>query len=314
MAFATVLSSLGIKNDENKVTGNLKMEGTGVSMPFTWIKGKSPGKSILMTAGVHGGEYPCIETAIRIAKALDAKDVSGELLIIHPVNTTAFLSKMQYYGPLDGKNLNRVFPGDAKGTVSDRIAYVVNQLQKEADFYIDLHGGDIHESLVPFVIYPTSGIPEVTEQSKRIAAFFGFPYIVGIASENASIGGAATVGTPGILAELGQCGRWSEEEVSSYIHGTYNALIELGTLKGDVKEHEPQVLEKMVVSNANQEGCWYPFLALGDEVKKGEKVGEIRDFFGEVIEEYHATESGRLLYLVTSLAINKNDPLLALGV
>lgn len=272
------------------------------------------GKKILITGGVHGGEYPCVETAIRLARDLQPTDISGTLVIIHPVNTAAFLARLQYHGPYDGKNLNRVFPGKATGTVSERIAYTVHQLQKAADFYLDLHGGDIHESLVPFVIYSTVGTAEVTEQSKQASATLGFPYVVGSTSENGSIGAAAGAGAPGFLAELGQCGRWSEEEVEAYLRAIKNVLIYLECLEGTLVEYPGiQFLDQMHVVKATNEGCWYPTKKLEDPVQKGEKIGEIRDYFGQRLNVYHAPASGRILYLVTSLAITTGDPLAAVG-
>ncbi|MEQ9375343.1 MAG: M14 family metallopeptidase [Imperialibacter sp.] len=297
-----------------KTTGHIPVAGTPIEMPFTLICGATDGKDILITGGVHGGEYPCIETALQLAKELDPQEVAGTVLIIHPVNTAAFLARMQYYGPYDGKNLNRVFPGKATGTVSERIAYVVHQLQKEAAFFIDLHGGDIHESLVPFVIYSNLGSTDLAEQSRQASALLGFPYVVGSVSENGSIGGAASCGTPGFLAELGQCGRWNQDEVEQYKAAVKNVLRSLAVIPGQAQIHEVEYLEKMLVATAMHEGCWYPEVKLEDKVTRGQKLGEIRDFFGTQLSDYHAESDGIVLYLVTSLAITSNDPLCAIGV
>ncbi|MEP5611064.1 MAG: M14 family metallopeptidase [Cyclobacteriaceae bacterium] len=315
MSFTELLSSHGYSCEpETKTTGFIPIEGTSVSMPFTLVRGATAGENLLLTGGVHGGEYPCIETVIRLARELKPETVRGNILLIHPVNTAAFLARMQYYGPYDGKNLNRVFPGKARGTVSERIAYVVNQYQQASDFYIDLHGGDIHESLVPFVIYSTMGTAEVNETSRKVSALLGFPYVVGAPAEGASIGGAAGSGVPGLLAELGQCGRWSESEVEEYLKAVRNVLRSFDSISGNVVQHEVQYLEKMVVGKATEDGCWYPSKQLKDTVTKGEKIGEIRDFFGEKKSEFFAEEAGRILYLVTSLAITADDPLYAVGV
>ncbi|TDQ18894.1 hypothetical protein DFQ04_0705 [Algoriphagus boseongensis] len=297
-----------------KVRGFIPIPGTPVEMPFTFIQGAKPGKTILLTAGVHGGEYPCIETAIQLANELDPAEVAGSILIIHPVNPSAFLAKLQYYGPYDGKNLNRVFPGKATGTVSERIAYEVHQLQQAADFFLDLHGGDIHEGLVPFVIYSKLGGSATAEKSREISALLGFPYVVGSVSDNGSIGAAALAGTPGFLAELGQCGRWSPEEVEQYKKAVRNVLKYLEVIPGMPEQFAVTYLDKMLVTTSSVDGCWYPFVQLEEEVKKGQKLGEIRDYFGTPKAEYLADEDGIVLYLVTSLAITKNDPLCAIGV
>lgn len=301
-------------SSNSKSRGFILVSGTPVEMPFTFIHGVKSGKAILLTAGVHGGEYPCIETAIQLANELDPAEVSGTILIIHPVNPAAFLARMQYYGPFDGKNLNRVFPGKATGTVSERIAYAVHQLQQAADFYLDLHGGDIHEGLVPFVIYSRLGDPAKAEQSRLASALLGFPYVVGSVSDNGSIGAAALAGTPGFLAELGQCGRWSPEEVDQYKEAVRNVLRSLEVIPGAVEQHQVAFLEKMLVTTATVDGCWYPAVQLEDKVKKGQKLGEIRDYFGVMQAEYFSDSDGIVLYLVTSLAITANDPLCAIGV
>ncbi len=298
----------------SKTRGFISVAGTPVEMPFTFIHGAAPGKSILLTAGVHGGEYPCIETAIQLANEIDPAQVKGTILIIHPVNPAAFLARMQYYGPYDGKNLNRVFPGTATGTVSERIAYQVHLFQQAADFFLDLHGGDIHEGLVPFVIYSQLGGDELAEQSRQASALLGFPYVVGSVSENGSIGAAAKVGTPGFLAELGQCGRWNAGEVDQYKTAVLNVLRSFEVVPGEVQLHDVEFLEKMVVTTASIDGCWYPAVELNGLVKKGQKLGEIRDFFGEVKASYSVESDGVVLYLVTSLAITTNDPLSAIGV
>ncbi len=298
----------------SKTRGFITVPGTPIEMPFTFIHGAMPGKAMLITAGVHGGEYPCIETAIQLANEIDPAQVKGTILIIHPVNPAAFLARMQYYGPYDGKNLNRVFPGTATGTVSERIAYKVHQFQQAADFYLDLHGGDIHEGLVPFVIYSTLGGAAQAEQSRIASALLGFPYVVGSVSENGSIGAAAKSGTPGFLAELGQCGRWNVEEVDQYKAAVLNVLRSFEVLSGQVTQYEVEFLEKMLVTTASVEGCWYPAVQLEDRVKKGQKLGEIRDYFGNMKAEFFTDSDGVVLYLVSSLAITANDPLAAVGV
>lgn len=298
-----------------KVRGFLKVINSDLEMPITLINGAKPGKTVVITGGTHGGEYPGIETAIRLAQQLEPAEVSGRLAIVHPVNTTAFLAKTQYVGPLDGKNLNRVFPGKATGTISERIAYTITtELHAQAEFYMDLHGGDIHEALVPFVLYPAGAREEVVRASREAASLFGVKYVVGSYSTNGTYGSAAMQGVPGILAEIGQCGLWSEEEVERYIRGVKNVLRHLGVLPGEGQRFDDVVyLPKMVGVNAEHTGCWYPRVKPGDRVTRGEKMGEIRDYFGRVLGEYYAPGDGVVLYVISSLAINAGEPVFAIG-
>ncbi|MGE5653812.1 MAG: M14 family metallopeptidase [Bacillota bacterium] len=298
-----------------KLQGYLTVVNGALELPITLINGKQPGPTIVITGGTHGGEYPGIETSIRLAAELTPEDVSGRVAIVHPVNLPAFFAKQQYVIPEDGRNLNRMFPGKALGTISERIAFVITtELHAQADFYVDLHGGDIHEALVPFVLYPAGCDPKVAERSRVAASYLGVPYVVGSYSTNGTFGSAAARGVAGFLAEIGQCGRWSEPEVQQYLRGVKNVLKHLGVLAGQ-PERLASITEmpRMVGVNAEQQGCWYPCVKVEEHVAEGQKVGEIRDFFGKVLGEYYAPVAGVILYVITSLAINSGDPLIAVG-
>ena len=298
----------------SKVRGFLKVAGTGIEMPVTLVSG-AEGKTVVITGGTHGGEYPGIETAIRLAQEIDPEDIQGNLAIVHPVNTTSFLARTQYYVPADGKNLNRVFPGKALGTLSERIAYTIStELFAQADFYVDLHGGDIHEALIPFALYPASAAPDVVRVSREAASKVGVGYVAGSYSSNGACGSAAAAGVPSILVEIGKCGLWSEEEVATYSRGVKNVLRYLGVMCGTCEDLGPvECLERMTVISAQHEGCWYPCTRPGDRITGGQKFGEIRDYFGKVLGEYRAPLPGIVLYVASSLAIAAGDPLGAIG-
>jgi hypothetical protein len=284
-------------------------------MPVTLINGAHPGKTVAITCGVHGGEYPGIETGIRLARHLQPEQVHGQVIIVHPVNVWAFQAKLQYVGPFDGKNLNRMFPGQALGTFSERLAYTItSELHAQADFYLDLHGGDIHEHLVPFVLYPAGADPEVARVSREAASCLGVKYVVGSVSVTGTFGSAAAQGVPGFLGEIGGRGLWSEAEVESYLCGVKNVLTYLGVLSGEVAQlSEVTYLDKMVGASSEHAGCWYPLVEPGQAVQVGDKLGEVRDYFGNVLSAYQATLSGTVLYVISSLAINAGDPLVAIG-
>lgn len=298
-----------------KVQTYLEVQGTPVKLPITLINGSKPGKTVVITGGTHGGEYSGVETSIRLAKNLDPQDVSGQIAIIHPANVPAFTAKLQYIGPYDGQNLNREYPGLATGTVTQRIAYTISSLLfTQADFYMDLHGGDIHEALTPFVLYSKLGNAEQTDLSLEAAKAFGVKYVCGSVSDKSTYGCAAAMGVPGWLGEMGSCGLWSEEEVQTYTDGISNVLRLLEVLPGKVVENkEFHVVDHMEGLRAAHTGCWYPCVKIDDLIKKGQKVGEIRDYFGNPIGEYFSPCTGHVLYVVTSLPINEGDPLISVS-
>lgn len=299
----------------SKTQGYLEVPGTPVKMPITLINGAKPGKTVVITGGTHGGEYPGVEASIRLANTLQPADVSGRIAIVHPVNMPAFHAKLQYVGPYDGLNLNREYPGKATGTVTQRIAYTISSLLfSQADFYMDLHGGDIHESLTPFVIYSKLGDEKQVELSIAASKALGVKYVCGSVSTTGTFGCAATMGVPGFLGEIGNCGLWSEEEVKQYVDGVNNVLRLLEVIPGEVVENKEAVMiDHMTGLDAQQTGCWYPCVKINDEVKKGQKLGEIRDYFCNVLGEYYAPCDGVMLYVISSLPINEGDPIIAIG-
>jgi len=300
-----------------KRAGFLEVPGTSVQMPMTVANGGEPGPGVLITGGVHGGEYPPIEAAIRLARDLDPTRVCGQVVVIPIVNPLAFQARQQYLVPQDGKNLNRQFPGNASGTYSERMAYtIMTEIVSKVDAWVDLHGGDIHEALVPFTIYSDSAAADVVSRSRALAEVYGIEYVVASDSvKGATYAASAAAGVPCILAEAGQVGQLDEENTQIHLKGCWNVLRHLGVLPGDPDPVAPiKLLQDFSWLRAEQAGCWYPSSKIGDIVQAGQPVGVIKNYFGDSLAECHAPAAGAVLFLVTSLAVNEEDPLIGVGV
>ena len=300
-----------------KRAGFLEVPGTSVQMPMTVANGGEPGPGVLITGGVHGGEYPPIEAAIRLARDLDPTRVCGQVVVIPIVNPLAFQARQQYLVPQDGKNLNRQFPGNASGTYSERMAYtIMTEIVSKVDAWVDLHGGDIHEALVPFTIYSDSAAADVVSRSRALAEVYGIEYVVASDSvKGATYAASAAAGVPCILAEAGQVGQLDEENTQIHLKGCWNVLRHLGVLPGDPDPVAPiKLLQDFSWLRAEQAGCWYPSSKIGDIVQAGQPVGVIKNYFGDSLAECRAPATGAVLFLVTSLAINEEDPLIGVGV
>jgi predicted deacylase len=298
-----------------KVTGWLPVPGTPIEMPVAVVRGARPGPRLAVTAGVHGGEYPGIEAAIRTASQLDPADISGTVVIVHIVNVPAFQQRAIYVCPLDGKNPNRVFPGDPEGTASDRLAHTVfTEIIAGSDYYVDLHGGDLNESLVPFTIVASSSHPDTDARSLALAQAYGIPYVVRGRVGGATYAAAAQQGIPAILAEAGGGGILDEASVQRHMRGLLNVLHTTGILPGPPAPGEPvTVLTGFHWVTSSHTGLFYAEVAPGDRVSRGARVGEIRDYFGRRMTEVTSPEEGIVLFVVTSPATNPKDPLFAVG-
>lgn len=261
-----------------RATGYLTVPGASVRMPITLVHGRRDGPRLLVTGGVHGGEYPGIEAAIRLARTLNPDELRGTVVLVHPVSPLAFHARRQYVVPEDGKNLNRQFPGKIPGTVTERMAWVLmTEIAERMDAWVDLHGGDIHEALVPFCIYSDAADPDVVAASRAMAEVYGIEYVVVSAKvEGGTYAAAGAARIPCILAEAGQVGQLDEESVRTHLRGCHNVLRQLGCLPGDPDEvAQIRTLSTFAWRYAGEDGCWYPSVKLGEWVEAGQPVGEI---------------------------------------
>src|SRR5436190_12687725 len=201
--------------------------------PVISVAGAKPGPVLFVNAGVHGGEYPGVEAVIRLGQVLDPKKISGTVILMPVLNLPAFRTRTPFVCPIDNVNPNRVFPGDPIGSYSEQMTHaLIHEFVVHADAYVDLHGGDIPEALVPFVIC-RSGEDDVSKKSKEMAMAFGLPYVLTVtkpvqpAKGLSSYAAAAEKGIPAILAEAGGVGQMQEDAVESLVNGVTRVMVHL---------------------------------------------------------------------------------------
>ena len=265
----------------NMWTGYLELGQGEFRLPSAVLHGTRPGKTMLITAGVHGGEYVGIQAAIELSQKLKIQKVAGTIIIVKVINVPAFERRNGSMGLTDGKNLNREFPGNPKGTEMERLAWAVShELQPVADYYIDLHSGDDYEQLTSYVYYAGMADEKTVSQSRRMAEQVDVPYMV---RSNVASGGAynyaASQGIPSILIERGGMGAWTSEEVRSTRRDVRNILCHLGIYQGkkDYRTYYPLDVTDICYQDASRDGLWYPFKKPGDTIREGEILGEVRD-------------------------------------
>lgn len=271
------------------------------------IDGAQPGPKILITAGIHGCEYVGIETARRLAQELSENQhrICGRITIIPCVNQAALQARIPARNPADGLNINREFPGSTHGSASQILAAMITQLQDENDFYIDMHGGDLHEKLSAYVYIPGNCAPDVTDAVRKAAACVDVPVRVLSDALTGAYNSAATRGTPSILIERGHGGRWSEVEVAAYRTDILSVLAHLGSLRQDDwsglnKAHQQREIKALYVG-ADVNGLWYPSVEPGQSVLEGDFLGVLRSFEGEDLKVVRAEKDGCVLYMTGTL-------------
>ena len=298
----------------------------GTFIPVTVLHGNQKGPVLSLIAGIHGSEYSPILAMQQLPALLDPTQMSGTLVVVHIANMPAFTGRTVYFGPTDLKNLNRSFPGDSSGTITQRIAYALtNHVIKPADYLIDIHSGDANESLRPSysAYYAEAGGADVVQQSKRIAVAFGLETVVQFAGSYDSVDDAiytsaqaVTLGIPSMDVESGELGIIDDVYIDPITDGAMNVMRELGMIAGEIESLEnPLFIAERARIYSEHEGIWYadPLVRTGDYVTQGTRLGVITDYFGNELETVTAPESGVLLILFGTPPVNTGDPIVVIG-
>lgn len=154
-------------------------DGVGCLIPLTIINGSKEGKVLALVAGVHGYEYPPILALYRLKKMIHPQSLKGTLILVHIAHLPAFQKRIIYYNPDDWKNLNRVFPGDPQGTITQRIAHILTEeVIMKCDFLVDLHCGDGNEALIPYSYWMINDDKKTDEMTRKMVLAFGIKHII----------------------------------------------------------------------------------------------------------------------------------------
>jgi predicted deacylase len=294
----------------------------GTSIPITVIHGASPGPVLGLIAGTHGMEYVPIIALQRLRDSVDPKTLRGTIVMVHVANMPSFLGRTIYYSPVDGKNLNRVYPGKPDGTISDRIAdAITREVIARATHLVDLHCGDGNESLRPYSYWITTGEPAVAQAGRAMALAFGLAHIVvdkerptDPAASLYTSNTAITRGKPALTTETGGMAVVDEASIELVLRGVGGLLKHLGMRSdGPDPVSAPVFFARNEVLRAGATGIFYAEVERGRDVTKGARLGRITDFHGKTIEEVRAPFDGHILYVVGTPPITKGEPVAMIG-
>jgi predicted deacylase len=309
-----------------KVSGFLEIAAgvdSGTRVPITVVQGRQGGPTLALVAGTHGSEVAPIIALQRVRASLDPAQLRGTVILVHVANMPSFLKRTIYYSPIDGKNLNRVYPGRADGTVSERIAHAITtEVIDKSDYLVDMHAGDGNESLRPYTYWNKLGLDaRVDSIGRDMALAWGHDHIVvdtdrpkdrkaSVYTQNT----AHVRGKPAITTETGYLGTPAEEMVQRNEAGAFRLMRYLRMLPGAAELVErPIYLERTQVLTSPETGVWYPLVERGHTVGEGSVVGYVTDFFGRKVGEVRAPFAGAVLYVVGTPAMSKGEPVAMIG-
>ena len=297
-----------------------RFQDNTLSVPVLAARGAHPGKTLVVTAGVHGDEYEGMEAIFRVFENLDPKQMRGAFIAVPVVTLPAFWVGCRV-NPLDGKNMARVFPGSANGTASQRLAHtLLNQVLRHADLYIDLHSSGRNYHMMTLVGYTTVG--SQSETSKKAAEAFGAPVIW----EHHGVSGGRTLsstlelGIPSLYTEARGSGQASTEDVDCYTRGVANLVEFLDIAKLPQAGPPPQPSQCLYglgdldfALDCSQGGLFFADVPLGAKVTRGDRLGIIRDLEGRVAEEPRSPQDGVVILIRATPRIFAGETVAALA-
>lgn len=249
-------------------------------IPALCIVGEAPGPSVLLMGGVHGDEYEGPLALMSLFRELDPAEVAGRLILLPQANAPAARAGTRC-SPLDGGNLNRAFPGDAKGGPTAQIANMIAAcLMPAVDAVIDLHSGGKASWFVPSALAARGQDGGLDGANMALATAFGAPatWVLPYWPGNGSVNGAASaLGLPCIAAELGGAGVVGREPLAHAEAGVLRCLVHLGVLEREAPLGEtPRAVELGTPGfhvTAPVTGLYQPVAAAGEEIAEGALLG-----------------------------------------
>jgi len=309
-----------------KATGVIQVPAgsdPATNIPVAVVHGAKPGPVLALVSGAHGTEYASIIALEKLIGLLNPAEISGTVIVVPLVNLPSFEQKVPHVNPVDGKSMNRMYPGKMDGTQTDRASYLITkQVVEQCDHLIDLHGGDLDESLRPYSYWTKTGNEKQDAISREMALAFGLDHIIISADRpkdpNASRyleNTATTRGKPSITAEAGYAGTVEPDDVSALVNGCLSVMRYLKMLPGaaTLVEH-PVWIEKILTLSSEQTGIFYPLVRRGTYVEQGMKVGYVTDYVGQTIFEARAPAAGVVLYVCAVPSMKKGETIANIGV
>jgi uncharacterized protein len=293
------------------------------SIPVIVVNGAKPGPVLAMVAGSHGTEYASILALQKLAEGADPAELSGTLIILPLINVPSFAQKVPHLNPVDGKNMNRFYPGRQDGTQTERVSWAIaKQVVEKCDYLIDLHGGDLDENLRRYSYLAATGKEAQDAASRAMVLAFGLDHIILQDFRTpVAAGGAVTItrfaaglGKPCVTAEAGHAGISDAEDVDSLIQGCWNVARHLKMLPGAISVLErPLWLSRVSIVTSEQDGVFYPLVAPESYVSQGMKIGYVTDYFGKKVLDATSPIAGIVLYIGALPSLKKGDTIAHIG-
>ena len=287
-----------------------------LSIPVVVVNGAKPGPLLALTAGAQGTEYASVLALQKVAQSLDPAAIAGAVVIVPLLNPASFQQKIAL-NPVDGKNMNRYYPGKADGSQTERAAWVIGkQVVEKCDFLIDYHSAGLDGNIRHYSYWIKTGKPKTDSVSRDMVLAFGLDHIV-----IRSPGGPVTITRyaqdlvkPAIIVYAGHSGIVEAGDLDALTQGTASVMRYLKMLPGEAKLLEHALwLGNLSVISSERDGVFFPMAVPEGYVKQGMPVGYIADYFGAKIADVVSPVTGVVVYINSAPSMKKGDILGYIG-
>lgn len=278
---------------------------TPMALPVSVCHAEEDGPTLFVSGAVHGDELTGVAICRKLLAARSIGLKRGTLLVVPIVNAFGFIGHSRYLP--DRRDLNRSFPGAARGSLAAQLAHLfLKEIVGRSDCGIDLHSAAIHRSNLPQI-----RVDSHQERAFEIAQAFGAPIIVHSGLREGSLRQAAqAMDVPVIVYEGGEGLRVDDLSVSVGLEGVLRVMAHLGmTDRRNPRRPPPELAIGSKWVRADGSGLFRPFRDIGDHVAEGEKIGTVADPYGESETELKASIGGIIIGRANIPAINQGDAL-----
>ncbi len=264
--------------------------GGSLSLPVDLMHGREPGPALFLSGAIHGDELDGVEITRRVLTRLDPARLAGTVVAVPIVNLPGLVAESRYLP--DRRDLNRSFPGGARGSLAARLAHLfMREIADRCSHGIDFHcGSDDRENL------PQVRANLDDEETRRLARAFAAPITIHAPAPAGSLRRAAVArGSRVLLYEGGEARRFTASAIRVGVQGTMRVLAALGMIDDDNGNHtgaDPLESRKRRWVRASRSGICILDVELGQRVRKGERLGEITNPLGTETAPVHSRASG----------------------
>jgi predicted deacylase len=279
--------------------------GATETLPVKVINGRSSGPNVWLSAAIHGDELNGIQIIRRVIKELDAKNLRGAVIAVPIVNPLGFITQSRYLP--DRRDLNRSFPGSARGSTASRLAHLfMEQVVNHCTVGIDLHTATNHR-----INHPQIRANLDDPATLRLVKAFGAPFSIHARLRDGSLRQAASErGKTVLLYEAGQAHRFDDAAIETGVIGVMRSLRSLGMVDARLPRARPtRLIRRTRWVRARRGGIVDIQVGLGDHVTEDQAVASIADAFGMRPTQVKAAETGWVIAHSLRPLVNSGDSL-----